>query len=436
MKKILTLTLLLGLALGAKAQAELYPKHFSLEQVTLLDGPMKTAMELNFQMLMQYDVDRLLTPFVRQSGLAATTDTKSPYYQWLTKHPNFGNWGGDAGFDLSGHVGGHYLTALALAWAACRETGMKARLKERMEYMLAVMKDCQDQYDQNTEGLFGFIGGQPINESWKQMYQGSTEAIGKNWGWVPFYCQHKILAGLRDAYIYGGSDSAKEMFRKMADWSVNLIGRVSDTDLQGFLNCEHGGMNESLLDAYQLFGDEKYLTAAKRFTHKTMLDGMQTLNTTFLDNRHANTQVPKYIGMERIGEIQQSVLDGSPVETNKYLTAAQNFWTDVAQNRTVCIGGNSVAEHFLTVASSNRYIDHLDGPESCNTNNMLKLSEMMSDRTGDAQYADFYEQAMWNHILSTQDPTTARTCSTSTSSPRPVSRVTISSSPRRPCSPP
>ncbi|MBQ7572395.1 MAG: glycoside hydrolase family 127 protein [Bacteroidaceae bacterium] len=406
MKKILTLTLLLGLALGAKAQAELYPKHFSLEQVTLLDGPMKTAMELNFQMLMQYDVDRLLTPFVRQSGLAATTDTKSPYYQWLTKHPNFGNWGGDAGFDLSGHVGGHYLTALALAWAACRETGMKARLKERMEYMLAVMKDCQDQYDQNTEGLYGFIGGQPINESWKQMYQGSTEAIGKNWGWVPFYCQHKILAGLRDAYIYGGSDSAKEMFRKMADWSVNLIGRVSDTDLQGFLNCEHGGMNESLLDAYQLFGDEKYLTAAKRFTHKTMLDGMQTLNTTFLDNRHANTQVPKYIGMERIGEIQQSVLDGSPVETNKYLTAAQNFWTDVAQNRTVCIGGNSVAEHFLTVASSNRYIDHLDGPESCNTNNMLKLSEMMSDRTGDAQYADFYEQAMWNHILSTQDPTT------------------------------
>ena len=79
---------------------------------------------------------------------------------------------------------------------------MRAQLKERMEYMIAVMKDCQDKYDNNTEGLYGFIGGQPINDSWKQLYKGSTEAIGRNWGWVPFYCQHKILAGLRDAYIY------------------------------------------------------------------------------------------------------------------------------------------------------------------------------------------------------------------------------------------
>lgn len=377
------------------AQSKLYPKHFDLTEVTLLDGPMKTAMELNFNVLMQYDVDRLLTPYVRQSGLGSTADSNSKYYQWEQKHPSFPNWG-SGNFNLDGHVGGHYLTAISLAYATCRDTEMKALLKERMEYMVGIMKDCQDNYDTNTEGLYGFIGGQPINESWKQLYAGSTEAIGKNWGWVPFYCQHKILAGLRDAYIYGGNADAKEVFRKLADWSVNVISKVSDIDLQGFLGCEHGGMNESLLDAYQLFGEEKYLTAAKRYTHVTMLDGMQTLNTTFLDNKHANTQVPKYIGMERIGEMSG--------ESGKYLTAAENFWTDVAQNRTVCIGGNSVAEHFLTVASSNRYIDNLDGPESCNTNNMLKLSEMMGDRTSDAKYVDFYEQAMWNHILSTQDP--------------------------------
>lgn len=397
MRRILSL-FCLTISLSTMAQSELYPKHFDLEEVTLLDGPMKTAMELNFQMLMQYDVDRLLTPYVRQSGLAATTDSTSPYYRWLTKHPNFGNWGGDAGFDLSGHVGGHYLTSLALAYAACHEEEMKAKLKERMDYMLDVMKDCQDAYDQNTEGLYGFIGGQPINDDWKELYKGNTAAIGNHWGWVPFYCQHKILAGLRDAYLYGNSETAKEMFHKMADWSANLIAKVSDNDFEGFLNCEHGGMNESLLDAYQLFGDEKYLTAAKKYTHKAMLNGMQTLNTTFLDNKHANTQVPKYIGMERIFE-QSNTLTA-------YKKAAENFWTDVAQNRTVCIGGNSVGEHFLSVANSNRYIDHLDGPESCNTNNMLKLSEMMGDRTADAKYVDFYEQAMWNHILSTQDPTT------------------------------
>ena len=397
-----------------QAQAELYPKHFPLEQVTLLDGPMKTAMDLNIANLMKYDTDRLLTPFVRQSGLSNVSTSK--YYQWTTKHPNFSNWGG-SGFDLSGHVGGHYLSALALAYAACHDADMKAQLKERMDYMVSVMKDCQDAYDQNTEGLYGFIGGQPINQSWKDLYKGNTATIRGNWGWVPFYVQHKILAGLRDAYIYGGNSDAKAAFRKLADWSVNVISKVSDTDLQSFLDCEHGGMNESMLDAYQLFGDTKYLTAAKRYTHNTMLNGMQTLNTTFLDGRHANTQVPKYIGMERIGseELKEKseALDLWPLATegtqevaSAYTTAASNFWTDVAQNRTVCIGGNSVAEHFLARANANRYIDQLDGPESCNSNNMLKLSEMMSDRTGDARYADFYESTMWNHILSTQDPTT------------------------------
>lgn len=382
----------------ANAQSELYPKHFDLEEVTLLDGPMKTAMDLNIQMLLQYDVDRLLTPYVRQSGLADTQDATSPYYQWLTKHPNFKNWGGDAGFDLSGHVGGHYLSALALAYAACHDAQMQKVLKERMDYMLKVMKDCQDQYDNNKDGLYGFIGGQPINDSWKALYQGDLSKIQKNWGWVPFYCQHKILAGLRDAYLYGNSKEAKEMFRKLSDWSVNLIAKVDDQAFEGFLNCEHGGMNESLLDAYQLFGDAKYLAAAKKYTHKAMLNGMQTLNPAFLDGKHANTQVPKFIGMERIGE-----LDGTAAN---YITAAENFWKDVATKRTVCIGGNSVNEHFLAAANGNRYIDQPDGPESCNTNNMMKFSEMLFDRTSDAKYVDFFEQAMWNHILSTQDPKT------------------------------
>lgn len=121
-KNILIMVLLAGLSLTtrAHAQSELYPKHFDLEQVTLLDGPMKTAMEKNFETLLAYDADRLLTPYVRQSGLAATTDNASQYYQWETKHPSFPNWG---------------------------------------------------------SGKFS------------------------NWGWVPFYCEHKILAGLRDAYL-------------------------------------------------------------------------------------------------------------------------------------------------------------------------------------------------------------------------------------------
>ena len=377
------------------AQSELYPNHFDLKDVILLDGPFKTALEKNNVLLLQYDVDRLLTPFIRQAGLSDKVG--SPYQGWTNKHPKFMNWGDDS-FNLEGHVGGHYLSALALAYAATPDESMKKAMKDRLDYMINILKDCQDAYDKNTEGLYGFIGGQPINDVWKSLYKGDLSAFRNRGGWVPFYCQHKVLAGLRDAYLYGENATAKELFRKLADWSVNVVSKLSDSTMEDMLNWEHGGMNESLLDAYQLFGDNKYLIAAKKYSHKTMLNGMQSLNTTFLDGKHANTQVPKYIGFERIYENDASA--------NSYRTAATNFWNDVANNRTVCIGGNSVNEHFLSKDNSHRYIDQLDGPESCNSNNMLKLSEMMGDRTHDAKYADFYENTMWNHILSTQDPLT------------------------------
>ena len=386
------MVLLLSLA-GVKAQNELYPGHFNLEEVTLADGPLKTAMDKNIQLLLQYDIDRLLTPYIRQAGLST-----GDYAGWESSHPSFSNWG-SWDFNLDGHVGGHYLTALSLAYAACHDADTKLQLKTRLDYMVSVMKDCQNAYDSNTEGLKGFIGGQPMNDAWKRLYSSQDIGLaGTGSCAVPWYVQHKILAGLRDAYIYGDNTTARTVFLKLCDWCILVTSTLSDDQMESMLNTEHGGVNETLLDAYKLTGEPKYLTAAKRFTHKSMLNGLQSLNTTFLDNKHANTQVPKYIGMERIYEE-----DGS---ATAYRSAAENFWTDVAQNRTVCIGGNSMYEHFLAARNSAQYINHLDGPESCNTNNMLKLSEMMADRTHDARYADFYEYATWNHILSTQDPTT------------------------------
>lgn len=377
---------------AATAQSSLYLHHFDLSEVTLLDSPYKTAMDLNIKTLLEYDADRLLTPFVRQAGL-----NTGQYANWVTRHPIFTNWG-NASFDLSGHVGGHYLTALALAYAACHDSATKAQLKQRLNHMLAVLADCQKAFDNNKDGLYGYLGGQPINDDWRKMFAGDISAFRSHRGWVPFYCEHKVLAGLRDAYVYAGSEAAGEMFRKLCDWSINVVAKLSDNTMQTVLDTEHGGMNEVLADAYALFGDAKYLEAAEKYSHKTMLNGMQTANATFLDGRHANTQVPKYIGFERVYEDDNA--------KTAYAKAAENFWTDVAHNRTVCIGGNSVNEHFLAASAGNRYIDQLDGPESCNTNNMLKLSELLADRTHDARYADFYEYAMINHILSTQDPMT------------------------------
>ena len=383
----------------AFGQSVLYPQHFDLDEVVLGDGPLRSAMVTNAELLLEYDADRLMCPFVREAGLS--TKSGSKYYGWTTKHPSFGNWG-QSDWSLEGHVGGHYISALAMSYAATKNdpqlSSLNSRLSSRLDYCLAIMKDCQDAYDGNTEGMEGFIGGQPITQIWKGLYRNDPSAFYQYGGWVPFYCQHKVLAGLRDAYVYAGSETAKEMFRKMADWSVNVVSKLSTETMQSVLNSEHGGMNETLADAYRIFGTAKYLTAAKKYSHQTMLNGMLTLSTTFLNYRHANTQVPKYIGFERISQLSSS--------SSSYGKSARNFWQDVAENRTVCIGGNSVEEHFLGQDNYSRYISQMDGPETCNSNNMLKLSEDLFDDTHDSRYADFYENTMYNHILSTQDPET------------------------------
>ncbi len=383
-----------------QAQQEIYPQHFNLEQVTLLDGPFKKAMDTNTSLLLKYDVDRLLTPFIRQAGL--TEDSSSKYYNWQTNHPSFSNWG-LSNWSLEGHVGGHYLTALALAYAAEHDETMRSALKERLDYMLNVLDDCQKAFDSDTKGMKGFLGGQPINQIWTGLYAGNLTEFKKYGGWVPLYCEHKVLAGLRDAWLYTDSELAKTLYKKLCDWSVDVVSNLTTTQMQDILGWEHGGMNETLADAYRLFGEKKYLDAAKKYSHQTMIDGLQSLNASFLDNKHANTQVPKYIGFERV--YQEELRDGGST-TASYQKAAHNFWDDVATNRTVCIGGNSVSEHFLPASKSEQYITNLDGPESCNSNNMMKLSEDLFDETHDAKYADFYEATMWNHILSTQDPET------------------------------
>ena len=392
--------LLLATPRFANAQSQIYPQHFNLDEVTLLDSPFKKAMDTNNALLLKYDVDRLLTPFIREAGL---TNISGKYYNWTSTHPSFSNWGLSS-WSLEGHVGGHYLTALALAYAATDDQAMKTKLKQRLDYMLDILKDCQDAYKDNTEGMKGFIGGQPITQIWTGLYKNDLTAFRQYGGWVPFYCQHKVLAGLRDAWLYTGSELARDLFKGLCDWSVNVVSKLSESDMQSVLGWEHGGMNEPLADAYRLFGEVKYLNAAVKYCHQYEVNGMQTLNKSFLDGQHANTQVPKFIGFERI--YQEYLRDGKPSTATKYRTAAHNFWTDVANNRTVCIGGNSVSEHFLAASRGAQYIDNLEGPESCNSNNMLKLSEFLFDETHSAQYADFYESTMWNHILSTQDPQT------------------------------
>lgn len=359
-------------SLQINAQEKLYPNTFPLDQVSLTNGPFIKARDLNIKTLLEYDVDRMLAPYLKEAGIPV-------------KKASYKNWEG-----LDGHIGGHYLTAMALNYASTRN----AECKRRMDYMVAALKACQIRNGiAYPDWGVGYAGGVPnSHEIWPAFKKGDFKAYRT--AWVPWYNVHKMYAGLRDAWLYGGNQDAKDVFLKFCDWAIDITSALSEKQMQAMLDTEHGGMNEELADAYQITGNKKYLVAAKRFSHNQLLTPMAAGQDN-LDNKHANTQVPKAIGFQRIAELSHD---------DQYTKSSNFFWETVTSNRTLAFGGNSRREFFPSAAASTDFVNDVEGPESCNTYNMLKLTEGLFREQPDAKYADFYERALYNHILSTQHP--------------------------------
>jgi len=365
LKRIAALLLLFG---AASAQAaELFP----LRDVRLGPSPFLEAQATDLHYLMAMEPDRLLAPFLREAGL-------------LPKQPSYGNWESTG---LDGHMGGHYLSALALMFASTGD----AEVKRRLDYFIAELKRAQQ-----TNGD-GYLGGIPGGRAaWRDIAEGRLQAdnFSVNGKWVPWYNLHKIYAGLRDAYRYAGNEDARAMLIALSGWALRLTSHLSDEQMQTMLKSEHGGMNEIFADVYQMTGDARYLDLALKFSHQAVLGPLEK-GQDRLTGLHANTQIPKVIGFQRIGEL------GGRKDMQQ---AASFFWQTVVEHRTVAIGGNSVKEHFHDAADFSPMIDEVEGPETCNTYNMLKLSAMLFAASEQARYADYYERALYNHILASQRP--------------------------------
>ena len=358
-------------ALGVVAQDKLYKDEFPLGDITLLDGPLKHARDLNVQVLLKYDCDRMLAPYRKEAGLQP-------------RKPSYPNWDG-----LDGHVGGHYLSALSINAATGNE-----ECRKRMEYMISELQLVLDANNQRHEAwCHNYIGGVPNSaKMWTAFSKGD---FGPYFGtWAPFYNIHKMYAGLRDAWLYCGNEQAKNLFLKFCDWAVDITRDLNDEQMEKMLGNEHGGMNEVLADAYAITGEQKYLDCARRFSHRMLLVPLEN-GKDCLDNMHANTQIPKVIGYQRIAELAHDV---------QYHNASEYFWEIVTRQRSLALGGNSRREHFPTKENCIDYINDIDGPESCNTYNMLKLTEDLNRVKPNGMYGDFYETAMFNHILSAQHP--------------------------------
>jgi hypothetical protein len=358
-----------GVAAGAipeKAKAVLYP----LSAVRIHTSAFSRAVDANRAYLLALEPDRLLAPFRREAGLAPLK-------------PSYGNW---ESMGLDGHTCGHYLSALADMIAAGADT-QTGELHRRLGYMVDQLALCQ------TEGGNGYVGGVPGSKAfWSAVAAGHIEEFNNKW--VPWYNVHKTFAGLRDAYLVAGNTKAKEVLVRLADWACNEIGPLTDEQMRRMLGYEHGGMNEVLADVSAITGDAKYLRAAERFCDPALLGPLER-DEDRLTGLHANTQIPKVIGFERIADITGEL---SKKE------AARFFWNDVTQLRSVAFGGNSVSEHFNDPKDFEGMLEHREGPETCNTYNMLRLTEKLFADGPDAHYLDFYERALYNHILASIDP--------------------------------
>jgi len=357
-------------AAGVSAQERTQVREFPVSAVRLLPSPYAKAMEANGRYLLQLEPDRLLHGFRQSAGLK----------------PKAERYGGWESMGVAGHTLGHYLTACSYQYAATGD----ARYRDRVVTIVRELAECQEKRGD------GYIGAIPdADRVWSEIRKGDIRSKGfdLNGLWVPWYTIHKVLAGLIDASQIAKVPEALPIARRLGEWTGDLTKDLTPAQWQTMLACEHGGMNESLAELFALTGDERFRTLARKFHHDAVLTPLARREDR-LAGLHSNTQIPKLIGLARLYE-----LEGKPEDR----TAAEFFWDRIARHRTFAMGGNSNHEH---LGPADRLNDQLSASsaETCNTYNMLKLTRHLDAWQPKAEWFDFYERALTNHILATQRP--------------------------------
>ena len=370
----------------------------SLADVKITDEYAVNGLDKEIRYLLSLDADRLLYWFFKNAGLESAASSSYG-----------GNWEGAL---IGGHTLGHYLTAIAQAYAnAGTSDADRAALGERISYMVDALRKCQENAV-NAGAKEGFLWGARTLGNVPEIQFDNVEKGLTNIGtqaWVPWYTMHKILAGLIDVYTLTGNETALTTAKALGDW---VYGRVTAWDAatrNRVLAIEYGGMNDCLYNLYAVTGDDRYAVAAHVFDEQALFDNILSEKADYLNNLHANTTIPKIIGaLNRYMTCHGRTVDGEQVDASAMLETAEKFWTRVVEHHTYITGGNSEWEHFGPD-------DRLDAErtnancETCNTYNMLKLSRMLFSVTGEKKYLDFYENTYYNAIWSSQNPETGMT---------------------------
>jgi len=362
---------------GAPVKARPLP----LSAVRLLPSPYATAVEADRVYLMQLNADRLLHNFMTFAGLPA-------------KGAVYGGWEGDT---IAGHTLGHYLTALTLMY---QQTG-DAECRRRADYVVAELARAQ------AKRGTGYVGalqrkrkdGKVVDgeEIFAEVAKGDIRSGGfdLNGAWSPLYTVHKLFAGLLDVHQAWGNAQALQVALGLAGYFERVFAALDDAQMQTLLACEYGGLNESYAELYARTGDKRWLAVAERLYDRKVLDPLVAQRDE-LANIHANTQVPKLIGLARLHELTGKAQDAD---------AARFFWRTVTQRHSYVIGGNADREYFSAPDTIGAHISE-QTCEHCNTYNMLKLTRHLYGWKPDGALFDYYERAHLNHVMSAQNPTT------------------------------
>ncbi|BCM94330.1 hypothetical protein IAD21_06237 [Abditibacteriota bacterium] len=349
-----------------------------LSAVRLTGGPLKHAQDLDAHYLMKLEPDRMLAYYRIRAGLPP-------------KAAGYDGWDGD-GKNLTGHIAGHYLSAISQMYAATGDP----RFKERVDYIVKELKEVQDK---NGNGYLGALeSGQ---EKFAEVSRGDIRSGGfdLNGLWSPWYVLHKTYAGLRDAYRFAGNQDALDLEVKFAAWAESVCSPLTEGQMQKMLNTEFGGMDEVLADLYADTGDVRWLALSRRFKHHAVIDPLEASKDQ-LGGLHANTQVPK-----AIGSLARYVYTGDKNEGK----AASFFWNTVVKNHSFATGGHGKDEYFGPAGDLSARVDGRTD-ESCNVYNMLKMTRTLFSIEPDIKYAEYEERALFNHVLGSIDPNDGRTC--------------------------
>lgn len=348
--------------------APMQVQSFDLADIRLLPSRFRENMLRDSAWMVSIDTNRLLHSFRTNAGISAGREGG---YMTVKK---LGGWE-SLDCELRGHTTGHLLSAYGLMYAA---TGSEI-FKLKGDSLIAGLGIVQDALDG------GYLSAYP-----EELINRNIKGHGV---WAPWYTLHKLYSGLIDQYLYTSNLQALQIATRMADWAYNKLQPLDEETRRLMIRNEFGGVNESFYNLYALTGNEKYKWLAEYFYHNDVIDSLKE-NRDDLGTKHTNTFIPKVLAEARNYEI-------SECQHSKNLT--RFFWDTMIDHHTFAPGSSSDKEHFF---APEKFSSHLTGytGESCCTYNMLKLSKHLFCWTADTKVADYYERALYNHILGQQDP--------------------------------